>query len=105
MLEGALWDADKKDWESVDGSSVLRILEFSVTDEKWTGRYWKYLLEPGASAIGNFNMIDATTALVIERDDIVGNHNNLPFSSSREPNKADDNEFVLLEVESLLKAK
>lgn len=192
LLEGPLWDADKKDWESVDGKTVLRILEFSVADEKWTGRHWKYLLEPGASAIGDFNMIDATTALVIERDDkegtadkacpegkkaadcfddiakfkrivkiemsdanagnavrkighidlmkiqdpdkkarkplnggvltfpfftienvdvvdathiIVGNDNNLPFSSSREPNKVDDNEFVLLEVGSLLKAK
>ena len=36
---------------------------------------------------------------------IVGNDNNLPFSSSREPNKADDNEFVLLRVPQLLKAK
>jgi hypothetical protein len=36
---------------------------------------------------------------------IVGNDNNLPFSSSRDPNKADDNEFVLLEVGAFLKAK
>ena len=36
---------------------------------------------------------------------IVGNDNNLPFSSSRDPNKADDNEFVLLEVGDFLKAK
>jgi hypothetical protein len=36
---------------------------------------------------------------------VVGNDNNLPFSSSREPNKADDNEFVLLEVAEFLKAK
>jgi hypothetical protein len=36
---------------------------------------------------------------------IVGNDNNLPFSSSRDPNKADDNEFVLLRVEELLKAR
>ena len=36
---------------------------------------------------------------------IVGNDNNLPFSSSRDPNKADDNEFVLLEVGEFLKAK
>ncbi|MFM9846009.1 MAG: esterase-like activity of phytase family protein [Hyphomicrobiaceae bacterium] len=192
MLEGPLWDADKKDWESLDGKTVLRILEFSIAEEKWTGRHWKYPLDAGAEAIGDFNMIDATTALVIERDDkegtadkacpegkkaencfddiarfkrivkielsnanangpvrkighidllkiqdpdkkarkplnngvltfpfftienvdvvddrhiIVGNDNNLPFSSSRDPNKADDNEFVLLNVESLLKAK
>lgn len=43
--------------------------------------------------------------IVDERHIIVGNDNNLPFSSSREPNRADDNEFVLLEVEALLKAR
>ena len=36
---------------------------------------------------------------------VVGNENNLPFSTSREPNKADDNEFVLLRVEEFLKAR
>lgn len=36
---------------------------------------------------------------------IVGNDNNLPFSSSRLPNKADDNELILLSVESFLNAK
>jgi hypothetical protein len=192
MLEGPLWDGEKKDWEKVDGRQTLRILEFSVAEQKWTGRHWKYVLDQGATAIGDFNMMDATTALVIERDNgegtedkacpagqraetcfhdlakfkrivkiemseanvnapvrkigfidlmkiqdpdkkarkplngnvytfpfftienvdivddkhiIVGNDNNLPFSSSRDPNKADDNEFLLLEVEALLKAK
>jgi hypothetical protein len=192
LLEGPVWDADKKDWEKVDGRTVLRILEFSVGERKWTGRHWKFLLEPEAAAIGDFNMIDATTGLIIERDNgegtadkaclegkragncfhdlakfkrivriemtdanvgaavrkigyvdlmkirdpnekarkalangvltfpfftienvdvvdekhiIVGNDNNLPFSTSRDPNKADDNELVLLEVEALLKAK
>jgi hypothetical protein len=192
LLEGALWDGEKKDWEKIDGRQVLRILEFSVAEGKWTGRHWKYVLDQGASAIGDFNMIDATTGLVIERDNgegtadkacpagqraencfhdlakfkrivkiemsdanvngpvrkighvdlmkiqdpdkkarkplndgvytfpfftienvdvvddkhiIVGNDNNLPFSSSRDPNKADDNEFLLLNVEALLKAK
>jgi len=43
---------------------------------------------------------------VVDADHIiVGNDNNLPFSSSRDPNKADDNEFVLLEVGEFLKAK
>ncbi len=32
---------------------------------------------------------------------VVGNDNNLPFSSSRDPNKADDNEFVLLQGHGL----
>ena len=34
----------------------------------------------------------------------VGNDNNLPFSSSRDPNKADDDEFMLLDVADFLKA-
>ena len=36
---------------------------------------------------------------------VVGNDNNLPFSSSREPNKADDNELILLEVGDFLSAR
>jgi hypothetical protein len=193
LLEGSLWDSDKKEWEKTpDGKEYLRILEFDVGAEKWTGRHWKYVLEASGHAIGDFNLIDATTGLIIERDNgegtvdkacpqgerrpncfhdlakfkrvykielndanvngpvrkigyidlmqiadpdkkarkplngnvltfpfftienvdvidarhiIVGNDNNLPFSSSRDPNKADDNEFVLLEVSDLLKAR
>ena len=196
MLEGALWDAATKDTEKLNGREYLRVLEFDVATEKWTGRHWKYVLEANGLAIGDFNMIDATTALVIERDNgegtpdkacptvngaiqraencfhdlpkikrvykiemteanvnnpvrkigyinllaindpqnlarkpkqdgklsfpfftienvdivdadhiIVGNDNNLPFSSSRNPNEADDNEFVLLRVPQLLQAK
>jgi hypothetical protein len=192
LLEGALWDADAKDTEKVDGKEYLRILEFDVAAQKWTGRHWKYVLEQNGLAIGDFNMIDATTGLIIERDNgegtadkacpqgerrtdcfhdlarfkriykiemtaanagkpvrkigsidlmriadpdkkakkpltngvlafpfftienvdvvdashiVVGNDNNLPFSSSREPNKADDNEFVLLRVDEFLKAR
>ncbi|MDB5560326.1 MAG: hypothetical protein JWQ36_3260, partial [Enterovirga sp.] len=192
LLEGPAWNADAKDWEKEGGKEYLRILEFDVTAGKWTGRHWKYVLEANGNAIGDFNMVDATTALVIERDNgegvpekacpegqkrpdcfaelpklkrvykiemgdaqagkpvrkigfidllriadpdkkarkpltdgalafpfftiedvdvvddshiIVGNDNNLPFSSSREPNKADDNEFVLLSVPELLRAK
>ncbi|MBF9232233.1 esterase-like activity of phytase family protein [Microvirga alba] len=193
LLEGPVWDAEKKDWEkTADGKEYLRILEFDVKAEKWTGRHWKYALEQNGLAIGDFNMIDATTGLIIERDNgegtadkacpqgqkrpdcfsdiakfkrvykvelseqnvngpvrkigyidlmqiadpnkkarkplnegvltfpfftienvdvvderhiIVGNDNNLPFSTSREPNKQDDNEFVLLEVGEFLKAR
>jgi hypothetical protein len=192
LLEGPLWDAAAKDWEKDGGKEYLRILEFDVAAEKWTGRFWKYPLEANGHAIGDFNMIDATTGLIIERDNgegtadkacpqgqrrpdcfhdiakfkrvykiemseanagqavrkigyidlmqiadpqkksrkplidgvltfpfftienvdvvdarhiVVGNDNNLPFSSSRDPNKADDNELVLLEVEEFLKAR
>lgn len=192
LLEGPIWDAEKKDWERISGTQAARILEFDVGAEKFTGRFWYYVFEQNGNAIGDFNMVDATTGLVIERDDgegtadracppgqrrndcfhdiakfkrvykielsdanagnpvrkigyidlmkikdpdkkarkplndgvltfpfftienvdvvddrhiVVGNDNNLPFSSSRDPNKADDNEFVLLEVTGLLRAK
>lgn len=192
LLEGALWDETTKSYEAVDGKQYLRIVEFDVKTNKWTGRHWKYVMEGNHHAIGDFNMIDASTGLIIERDNgegtedkacpagqrrtdcfhdlakfkriykvelsdanaggpvrkiafidlmkiqdpqkkskkplnngvltfpfftienvdivdarhiIVGNDNNLPFSSSRDPNKADDNELVLLEVEAFLKAK
>ena len=192
LLEGPLWDAEKKEWEKADGKEVLRILEFSVTDGKWTGRHWKFALEIDNNNIGDFNMIDATTGLIIERDNgegtadracpegkpaadcfnvpakfkrvykiemtdanagglvrkigyidlmdiadpkklarqggkdgklafpfvtiedvdivsstqiIVANDNNFPYSAGREPNKQDDNEFILLDVADFLKAK
>lgn len=48
--------------------------------------------------IENVDIVDATHI-------VVGNDNNLPFSSSRDPNKADDNELILLEVGEFLKAR
>ena len=36
---------------------------------------------------------------------IVGNDNNLPFSSGRALGKSDDNEMMILKVTDLLKAK
>lgn len=188
LLEGALWDG--KEYENVDGKRYLRVLEFDVKQQRWTGRSWQYLLEDNQNAIGDFNLIDAEHGLVIERDNdegtadkacpagaastadcfsrparfkriyriafsdanvgrpvekqayidllkiqdprhlarkplndgvltlpfitienvdvvdaehiIVGNDNNFPFSAGREPNRADDNEFVLLSVKPLL---
>jgi hypothetical protein len=192
LLEGPLWNAEAGQWEKVGGKEAARILEFDVAAEKFTGRFWHYVFEQDGNAIGDFNMIDGTTGLIIERDNgegtadkacpagqrgetcfsdiakfkrvykielsdanvgqparkighidllkmqdpkklakkplnggvltfpfftienvdvvsptqiIVGNDNNLPFSTSREPNKADDNEFVLLDVAEFLKAK
>ena len=192
LLEGAVWDEATKAPEALEGKQYLRVLEFDVKTEHWTGRHWKYVLEANHHAIGDFNMIDDTTGMVIERDNgegmpdkacpagtqrsdcfhdlpkfkrvykvelseanvgtavrkigyidlmsiadpdklarkplvngaltfpfftienvdvvdashiVVGNDNNLPFSSSREPNKADDNELVLLEVGEFLKAR
>lgn len=66
MLEGALWQDEK--FENVAGKRYLRVLEFDVKQRKWTGRSWQYVLEDNQNAIGDFNMIDATHGLVIERD-------------------------------------
>ena len=192
LLEGALWDESNKALETLDGKQYLRVLEFDVASEKWTGRHWKYVLEANHHAIGDFNMIDDSTGLIIERDNgegtvdkacpegnkrtdcfhdvakfkrvykielsesnvgdpvrkigyidlmaiqdpnhvarkpltdgvltfpfftiedvdvvdathiVVGNDNNLPFSSSRDPNRADDNELILLDVAEFMKAR
>ena len=48
--------------------------------------------------IENVDVVDAEHT-------VVGNDNNLPFSSSRDPQKADDSEFVLLNVRDLLQAR
>lgn len=69
LLEGALWEADKSDWERVaDGRAALRILEMTAATREWTGNSWFYPLEDDSHAIGDFNMIDATRGLIIERD-------------------------------------
>ena len=71
LLEGALYKEDGTQ-EMVDGHPALRILEFDVAKEAWTGRSWLYPLADGGASIGDFNLIDATTGLVIERDNGVG---------------------------------
>ena len=194
LLEGPLLTADGKP-ESKEGTAYLRILEFDVDKGAYTGKSWKYGLEAPTHSIGDFNLIDAQSGLIIERDDtegnaaqackgeikpdcfnvpakfkrvykidfaqadaegyvkkigyidlmdmadpnrkakqggepgeggqrltfpfftienvdvvdathiIVGNDNNLPYSSGRQLGKSDDNEFVLLEVKDFLAAK
>jgi hypothetical protein len=71
LLEGAIYKEDGQ-VEQVDGQTALRVIEFDVASKKWTGRSWLYPLSKGGEAIGDFNMIDETTALVIERDNGAG---------------------------------
>lgn len=192
LMEGPLYLGDDK-FEQVDGANAIRIIEFDVARKAWTGRSWLYAFSGAGTNIGDFNMIDESTALVIERDGgagladkacadpakpeptcfdkpskhkriykiafgddnvgkavrkvgyidllniadadgkakqgavngvytmpfvtienvdvvdathiVVGNDNNLPFSAGRAVDKADDNEFVLLEVGEFLAAK
>jgi len=192
LLEGAIYQDDGK-MESVDGHTAIRVIEFDVASKKWTGRSWLYPFEDKGASIGDFNMLDDSTALVIERDNgagtkdkacadpkqpkpdcfeapaelkrvykiefndanvgkavrkigyidllniqdpdnkkkagdiagvynmpfvtienvdrvdathiIIGNDNNLPFSAGRAVDKADNNEFSILEVGEFLNAK
>ncbi|MEM8849677.1 MAG: esterase-like activity of phytase family protein [Pseudomonadota bacterium] len=46
----------------------LRVLAFDPAAGDWTGETFKFALTEGAVAIGDFNFIDDTRALVIERD-------------------------------------
>jgi hypothetical protein len=64
MLEQPIFAAGSDQPEG----QFLRVIEFSTARGEWTGRSLKYRLEPGATAIGDFNMIDDRRALVIERD-------------------------------------
>ena len=64
MLEQPLFAAGSDQPEG----AFLRILEFSTGQGAFTGRSLRYRLEAGATAIGDFNMIDERRALVIERD-------------------------------------
>jgi hypothetical protein len=86
LLEGPLWiEADKK-WETdKDGHEYLRILEFDVAEGEWTGRSWKYRLDANGNNIGDFNMIDGDTGLIIERDTLEG----LPEDECRGPARPD----------------
>ncbi|MCJ9669292.1 MULTISPECIES: esterase-like activity of phytase family protein [unclassified Neorhizobium] len=192
LLEGPLYKDDGQ-VEQADGKTAIRVIEFDVASKKWTGRSWLYPFADKGAAIGDFNMIDASTALVIERDNgagtkdkacadpkqpkpdcfdapaelkrvykiefndanvgkavrkigyidlmniqdpdnkkkagsvagvydmpfvtienvdvidathiIIGNDNNLPFSAGRAVDKADNNEFSVLEVGEFLSAK
>jgi len=191
LLEGPLLVGETAEPEAKEGTRFLRILEFDVAKGEFTGKSFKYALEAPGNAIGDFNLVDATSGLIIERDDsegdpaqactgtprpecfnvpakfkriykvdlaqadadgfvkkvgyidlmdiddpqkiarqggkdgkltfpfftienvdlvdaehiIVGNDNNLPFSSGRTLGKSDDNELILLKVTDLLKAK
>jgi hypothetical protein len=48
--------------------NFLRVLEFNVARNAWTGRNVRFQLAEGVTNIGDFNFIDATRALIIERD-------------------------------------
>ena len=50
------------------GENALTVMAFDPKTREWTGDVVKFPLAEGATAIGDFNFIDETRALVIERD-------------------------------------
>lgn len=46
----------------------LRVMTFDTATADWTGDSYRFRLSEGAAAIGDFNFIDDSRALVIERD-------------------------------------
>jgi hypothetical protein len=84
LLEGALWsEADKKNEAGADGREYLRILEFDVARADWSGRGWKYRLEANGHSIGDFNLVDAGSGLIVERDNLEGTADDLCAGAPR----------------------
>jgi len=68
---GLLWAMPEKPLLGADGKATdtfLQVMAFDPAKAAWTGASFKFALADGATAIGDFNFIDATRALVIERD-------------------------------------
>ena len=180
LLEKPVWDAEAEAPMTVNGTPVLSMFEFDAETAEWSDTVRYYPLEDASHAIGDFNIIDGTRALIIERDGgqgteafsdnpakfkriylvdlermdednvlekiayinllniddpeglgrgttdgtftfpfvtiedvdrvdedtiVVANDNNYPFSVGREAGRADDNEFILLEVVDFLAAE
>ena len=69
--DGLLWGMLEKPLMDATGESegdFVRVLAFDPGSGEWTGASFKLALTEGAEAIGDFNFIDDTRALVIERD-------------------------------------
>jgi hypothetical protein len=68
---GLLWGMLEKPILDETGAlegQFLRVMAFDPETASWTGESFKFALDPAATAIGDFNFIDETRALVIERD-------------------------------------
>ena len=55
--------------ESRNGKPYTGILELDVATRRYSERQWQYQFEEASNAPADFQMLDATTGLVIERDD------------------------------------
>ncbi len=55
-----------------DAARTLRIFEYDLEEGSFTGTTWRFGQHLGATAIGDFLMVDERRGLVIERDDAEG---------------------------------
>ena len=62
-----------------DPAKTLRINEFSVDSESYTGRSWRYLLEAAGTNIGDMTAISDHEFLVIERNGATATGGGTPF--------------------------
>lgn len=69
MFEWPLWDAQTKAVESRNSKPYTHILELDVATQRYSERQWKYQFEEVGNVAADFQMLNATTGLVIERDD------------------------------------
>ncbi|CAM8662062.1 Phytase-like domain containing protein [Comamonadaceae bacterium] len=77
MFEWPLWDATTKAQESRNGKPYTRILELDAASKTYSTRQWKYAFEEAGNVAADFQMLSATTGLVIERDDMTEGSGNV----------------------------
>ena len=69
-LEWPAFDAASKGFErAANGKTFTRIFEFDVVAGRYTGKQWKYQFEQDGNVMADFQLLDASTGLLIERDD------------------------------------
>ncbi|MBY6003998.1 esterase-like activity of phytase family protein [Salipiger bermudensis] len=84
----------------------LRVIQFDPKAGEWTGESVKFALAEGATAIGDFNFIDETRALVIERDNGEGDAANACADGATDtsacyPNPARVKNVVLVDMSDI----
>jgi hypothetical protein len=77
MFEWPLWDATIKAQEMHKGKPYTRILELDAASKTYSTRQWKYAFEEAGNIAADFQMLSATTGLVIERDDMTEGSGNV----------------------------
>ena len=68
MFEAPLLDPETGEGETQDGVPFVRVLQFDVEDQAFTGEEYRVRFDSPDHFVGDFNMISDTHALYIERD-------------------------------------